>query len=150
MNSPEKTANLNLPWHIRDESFPFGKDIILDCGDPAIPHTLGGVAVILNAARIMSFTRGQHEQHAEAVARARYSLGCVNSHAANVARIVELEAALRPFSRLMDDINAWTPIAGTGDEGETFLPCSIRLGDIKQARAALFSTTELKGQTNEK
>lgn len=47
-----------------------------------------------------------------------------------------LYEALSRFAGLLNEIDAWTPIAGDGD-GNAFLPCSMRISDLEQARAAL-------------
>lgn len=59
------------PWRIRQD-WHGDKNILVDCGDPAEPWTVGNIASVTSYAPYMSLTRQQQEQQAEAEANAEF------------------------------------------------------------------------------
>lgn len=113
MSETKTLEHTPTPWHIRDPNVAEGETIVIDCGNPEQPHTIGAVATALNFANFMSFEEGQKRCDLRMRANAAFIVEAVNNYDALQTRVTELEAALRSWvdhegqSCFLEGVNGW-------------------------------------------
>lgn len=85
----EKIEHTAGPWHWRDSDPASGEQILIDCGDPAQPHTVGLITIVNNYARFMSATTQQEQCDRDTRANADLiALAPTAPHSCSVPRCV--------------------------------------------------------------